>query len=149
MCGGLDLATHISGETPETACETQALPFELPFPITLKRTHRQLEQLKSVEKNLDTNGIGLIAVSRDMIGSHAKYAQKHGLAFTLASDPEYRFASAVDSLVEKKLYGRSYLGPSRSAYLISEKGVLLGLVEAVDSANHAGQALALVSSRPR
>jgi len=106
---------------------------------------RQVQQLKEVAGELAARGFDLIGVSRDTAGSHLKYCCKLELPFTLVSDPDYRFALAVDSLVEKKLYGRVYTGPTRSAYLVDGEGVVLGLVEKVDSANHAGQLRALLS----
>lgn len=100
---------------------------------------RQTQQLREVAAELDGQGVGLIAVSRDTVGSHSKYACKLELPYALVSDPEYGFAAAVDSLVEKKLYGRVYTGPTRSAYLIGGDGVVLGVIEKVDSAGHADQ----------
>ncbi len=106
---------------------------------------RQVQQLKEVAEELADKGFGLIGVSRDTVGSHSKYACKLELPFQLVSDPDYHFASAMDSLVEKKLYGRAYTGPTRSAYLIDSEGAVLGLVERVDSANHAAQLRSLLS----
>src|SRR5690625_620040 len=37
-------------------------------------------------------GYNLIAISKDTCGSHKRYAEKLGAAYTLVSDPEYKFA---------------------------------------------------------
>jgi len=51
--------------------------------------------------------------------------------------------SIGDSLVEKKMYGRTFWGPTRSAYLIDENGCLLAVCEKVDPANHGKQLISL------
>lgn len=91
-------------------------------------------------------GSKVIVVSKDTIGSHARYSAKQKALFTFVSDPGYEFARAVDSLVEKKMYGKVFIGPTRSAYLIDETCVVRGIVEKVDSANHLEQLEVLIRS---
>ena len=105
---------------------------------------QQICQLRDVSRQLERREVGVIAVSRDTVGSHKRYASKMAIPFALVSDPEYRFAQATDSLVEKKLYGRRYVGPTRSAYLIDKEGILRGVIAKVDAANHAQQLLELL-----
>lgn len=107
---------------------------------------RQTAQLSEVAEELDRKGVGLIGVSKDTPGSHLKYASKHELAFPLVSDPDHSFASASKSLVEKKMYGKTFWGPTRSAYLVDSDGIVLAVVEKVDSAGHAQQLRELVDS---
>lgn len=104
---------------------------------------KQIRQIEEVVERLDTLGCGVIAVSKDTPGSHLKYANKLGLAFPLVADPECQFAQATNSLVEKRMYGRVYQGPTRSAYLIDQRSVLRGVVEKVDAAGHGQQLLEL------
>ena len=104
----------------------------------------QTQALTRAKTQLAAKGVGLIAVSKDTIGSHIRYAQKHGFEFSLVSDPDCKFAQSVDAMVEKTLYGRRYIGPARSAYLLGQDGYLLGIVEPVESARHDGQLLELV-----
>ncbi len=87
-------------------------------------------------------GFGVVGLSKDTVGSHLKYAEKHSIGFPLVSDPNHQFAKATDSLVEKKMYGRVFLGPTRSAYLVDENAILLGIWEKVDPGEHGKQALA-------
>lgn len=105
---------------------------------------KQTQQMQVAAAELDKLGYGLVGLSKDTPGSHLKYACKLGLSFPLVSDPEHAFAKATDSLVEKKMYGKTFYGPSRSAYLIDPSGKVLGVVESVDSAEHAEQLLNLV-----
>lgn len=106
---------------------------------------KQTQQMGEVAAELEKLGIELIGVSKDTPGSHLKYTSKLELDFPLVSDPEHQFAKATKSLVEKKMYGKTFFGPTRSAYLLDKQGVVRGIVEKVDSANHAAQLLALAA----
>lgn len=90
-------------------------------------------------------GYNLIAISKDTCGSHKKYAKKQGIGFILASDPEYKFAEATDSLVEKKMYGKTFTAPSRSAFVIDTDGTILASIEKIDTKAHAEELKALVN----
>jgi thioredoxin-dependent peroxiredoxin len=83
-------------------------------------------------------------VSRDTCGSHLKYAGKKKITYTLASDPDDQFAKATDSIVEKSMYGKTYEGPARTAYVIGTDGTVLAVVEKVDTKDHAAQLKAVL-----
>lgn len=91
-------------------------------------------------------GYNLVAVSRDTCGSHLKYAEKKKIAYTLASDPDDLFAKATDSVVEKSMYGKTFQGPARAAYVIGKDGTVLAVVEKVDTKDHAAQLKAVLAS---
>lgn len=107
---------------------------------------KQSQQMQHAAPALDSMGYGLIGLSKDTPGSHLKYAGKLGLDFPLVSDPGHLFAQATESLVEKKMYGKTFHGPTRSAYLIDLDCKVLALIEKIDSADHARQLLDLVAS---
>lgn len=87
----------------------------------------------------DREGFNLIAISKDSCGSHRKYANKLGISYTLASDPDYRFAKATDSMKEKQMFGNRYQAPSRSAYVIDTDGTVLDIIEKVNTKEHADE----------
>ena len=91
-------------------------------------------------------GYNLIAISRDTCGSHLKYAAKKKIGYTLASDPGDLFAKAADSVVEKSMYGKTYLGPARAAFVLDKDGTVLAVAEKVDTADHAAQVRALIAT---
>ena len=82
-------------------------------------------------------GYDLMALSKDTCGSHKKYADKQGISFTLLSDPDHAFAKATQSMVEKKMYGKVYEAPSRSAFVIDTDGTILAVIEKVNTKAHA------------
>jgi len=98
-----------------------------------------------VAEELSKKGVRIISMSKDGCKSHINYAAKHGIPFTLASDPDYLFAKATDSMVEKKMYGKVFHAPSRSAYYIDTDGTVLGVIEKVTPASHGEEIVALVS----
>lgn len=105
---------------------------------------RQNESLAEHAAKFVRVGYDLVAISRDTCGSHARYATKKGIAYTLASDPGDQFARATGSLVEKSMYGKKYVGPARAAYVLERDGTVLAVVERVDAADHAAQLLAVI-----
>lgn len=93
----------------------------------------------------DEAGYNVLTISKDSCGSHKKYIRKHSIGYAIASDPEFKFAEATDSIVEKKMYGKTYSGPSRSAFVIDTDGTILGVIEKIDTKAHAEELKALVS----
>lgn len=61
----------------------------------------------------------IIGISPDLPAKQAKFDDKHGLGFPLLSDPEHEVAEAYGVWGEKKLYGKTYFGIIRSAFLIT------------------------------
>lgn len=94
----------------------------------------------------DEHGYNLVAVSKDTCGSHKNYARKMDISYILASDPEYKFGEATDSVVEKSMFGNTYEAPTRSAYVIDTDGTVLGIIEKVDTKNHAAELKELITN---
>lgn len=107
---------------------------------------KQNDSLAAHVSEFDRRGYNLVAVSRDTCDSHLKYAAKKKIAYTLASDPEDEFAKAAGSIVEKSMYGRTFFGPARAAYVIDTDGTVLAVVDKVDTKDHAAQLHALLNT---
>jgi len=105
---------------------------------------KQNVSLTEEQQSIAQKGVNLIALSKDTCGSHKKYAEKHGINYILASDPNLDFSKATDSMVEKSMYGKTYEGPSRSAFYIDTDGTILGIIEKIDPKNHAAELLELI-----
>ena len=106
---------------------------------------RQVEGLSGFAAELEKAGFGLIAVSRDGATAQARQGEKKLLPFTLVSDPDDLFAKATDSLVDKKMYGRTFSGPARAAYVFDADGRVLAVVPKVDTADHPAQLRAAIA----
>lgn len=64
----------------------------------------------------------VVGISPDPPPALARFDQKHGLGFILLSNPDHAVADAYRAWGEKKMYGRTYRGVLRSAFLIDERG---------------------------
>ena len=104
----------------------------------------QNQSLAAHEDAFAKKGYRIISVGKDTCASHIKYAQKLGITYILVSDPDMLFAQATDSLVEKSMYGKKYMGPTRSAFVFNANGTVTGIIEKVDAENHAAELLALI-----
>jgi peroxiredoxin Q/BCP len=94
----------------------------------------------------DEQGYNVVAISKDSCGSHKNYAEKLGINYLLASDPEYKFAQATDSIVEKQMFGNKYEAPSRSAYVIDTDGTVKAIIEKVNTSEHADELKELIQN---
>jgi peroxiredoxin Q/BCP len=70
-------------------------------------------------------GARIVGVSQDSLKSHDRFIEKQGLTFPLLSDPEHRVHGIFSTWVEKKNYGRVYMGTERSTFLIDAQGKLV------------------------
>jgi len=86
-------------------------------------------------------GYDIYGVSPDSQRSHQNFCAKHELNFTLLSDTEKRMSEAFGVWVEKKMYGRTYMGIQRTTFIINEQGVIEHIFEKVDTKNHYQQIL--------
>jgi peroxiredoxin Q/BCP len=66
----------------------------------------------------------VLGVSRDPVKKHDKFKEKYELPFTLVSDEDGKITEAYGTWVEKKNYGRTYMGIERSTFLIDKKGII-------------------------
>ena len=81
-------------------------------------------------------GVAVLGASKDSVKSHEKFAAKYALTIPLGSDPEGKTIEAFESWVQKKLYGREYMGIDRSTFLI-QGGVIKRIWRKVKVAGHA------------
>ena len=86
-------------------------------------------------------GYEIYGISPDSQRSHQNFCAKHELNFTLLSDAEKTMAEAFGVWVEKKMYGRTYMGIQRTTFIIDEEGTIEQIFEKVDTKNHYQQIL--------
>ena len=92
------------------------------------------------EKNVE-----VIGISRDSVASHAKFAEKYSLPFTLLADPELVAIKAYGVWQEKKLYGKVSFGVVRTTFIIDENGVIERVMEKVKPDTNAAEILETLS----
>lgn len=85
--------------------------------------------------------ITVLGVSADSVKSHAKFAEKYELPFTLLSDEKKEVAEKYGAWGEKKFMGRKYMGMKRVSFLIDPEGKLAKIYDVVRPAEHAEEVL--------
>lgn len=85
-------------------------------------------------------GAVILGVSKDSVESHKRFEEKHGLPFTLLSDPELSVIAAYDVLKPGK-DGTPTRSLIRSTYLIDEEGFIVKAFGAVKAKENAAQML--------
>src|SRR5262249_19004299 len=88
----------------------------------------------------------VIGVSRDSPAKHDKFKAKHGLKLILAADEDGAACERYGVWVEKKLYGRAYMGVERATFLIDEKGRIARIWRKVKVPGHVDEVLAEIKA---
>jgi peroxiredoxin Q/BCP len=87
----------------------------------------------------------VIGVSPDSGSSHARFATKYELPFTLLSDPDKVLAGAFGVWQLKQNYGREYMGIVRSTFLIDARGKVARAWRGVKVKGHADSVLSALA----
>lgn len=91
-------------------------------------------------------GATVIGVSRDPVKKLDRFKAKHDLRVVLASDEPEDVTEAWGVWVEKKLYGREYMGIERATFLIDGAGVVHRVWRKVSVKGHAAEVLTAAQS---
>ncbi len=91
-------------------------------------------------------GAVILGVSPDSEKSHAKFADKHQLPFTLLVDENHKVCDLYQVWGRKKFMGREFDGVFRTTYLIDSKGLIAKVFEGVKPASHSDEVLAALVS---
>ena len=86
-------------------------------------------------------GYQVFGVSKDSQASHIKFKEKYDLPFPLLSDPTTEMLQSFGAWGEKKLYGKSSMGTLRKTFIFDENGILVRIIDKVDTKNHTAQIL--------
>ncbi|MBQ7273260.1 MAG: peroxiredoxin [Bacteroidales bacterium] len=86
-------------------------------------------------------GYNVVGVSKDSAESHTGFRAKHGLPFRLLADTSTSMLQAFGAWGEKKMYGKTVLGTLRRTFIFDEAGILVRIIEKVDTKNAASQVL--------
>jgi peroxiredoxin Q/BCP len=86
-------------------------------------------------------GIEILGVSPDDVGSHEKFKSKYDLPFTLLADPDHKTAEAYGVWGERTAYGKTFMGIKRSTFLIDEDGKVARAMLGIKPAGHAAAVL--------
>jgi peroxiredoxin Q/BCP len=91
-------------------------------------------------------GAVVLGVSPDSAAKHVKFKEKYDLPFTLLADPEHEVSETYGVWGEKRYMGRTYLGVSRTTFLVAPEGTVAKVMEDVNPEAHADDVLATLTS---
>ena len=74
----------------------------------------------------DLGDATVVGISPDLPAKQARFDEKFDLGYPLLSDPDHVVADSYGTWGQKTMYGRSYQGIIRSAFLIDEQGTVAG-----------------------
>lgn len=83
----------------------------------------------------------VLGISRDSAKSHVKFRQKYDLPFPLLVDTDGDVCQAYGVIDKKTLFGNTFLGITRSTFLIDEKGKIQQIWRKVKVSGHADDVL--------
>lgn len=90
-------------------------------------------------------GYEVIGVSKDSSASHAKFAEKYSLPFTLISDPSTELNQAFGVWQKKKMARREYMGTVRTTFITDADHRVTHIINKVDTKNAAAQIMKLLA----
>lgn len=102
----------------------------------------EAQDFRNLNKDFTKLGAVIVGASKDSVESHDNFKAKQSLPFALLADTEGVLCDAYGVWVEKKLYGRTYMGIERATFLIDEQGVVREIWRKVKVKGHAGAVLA-------
>ena len=103
---------------------------------------KEAQAFQEALTELDGAGVAVIGLSKDSVKAQDKFAEKYGLSFPLASDPDGAVVEAYGAWVEKSMYGKSYMGIDRSTVLVDRAGKVARIWRKVKVPGHAAEVLA-------
>lgn len=96
---------------------------------------------RDAEADLRAAGARVIGISPDGAASHARFAAKHRLPFTLLSDPEGELSRRFGVWVEKNFYGKKKQGIARTTFILDPEGIVRKIFPKVKVPGHVARVL--------
>ncbi len=88
----------------------------------------------------------MLGISPDDAADHVKFREKYDLPFTLLADTEHEVAERYGVWGEKRYGDRTYLGVSRTTFLVAPEGTVAKVMHDVNPETHADDVLAALAS---
>jgi peroxiredoxin Q/BCP len=93
-------------------------------------------------QDFNTIGAVVLGVSTDSAASHKKFAATFGLPFTLLSDEFKEVVGRYGVFGEKKFLGKTYMGTTRTSFLIDPSGAIAKVYKKMKPQTHSAEVIA-------
>lgn len=100
----------------------------------------------ALKTEFEAAGAVVIGMSKDSVRRHDNFIAKQELQVRLASDEDGKVIEEYGVWVQKKLYGREYMGIERATFLIGADGVIREIWRKVKVKGHADAVLDAVKA---
>jgi len=90
--------------------------------------------------------VTVMGVSPDPHGAVARFAEKYSLRFPLLADEDHAVAEAYGVWGEKRMYGKTYWGVSRSTFIIDSEGRIAKVMPQVSPETHDDEVLSALAT---
>jgi peroxiredoxin Q/BCP len=107
----------------------------------------QARGIRDAYADFERAGAVVLGISPDTPAKHAKFKDRYGLPFTLLADPDHEVAERYGVWGEKRYRGRTYMGVSRTTFLVAPDGTVAKVMHDVKPATHADDVLAALVSK--
>ncbi len=84
-------------------------------------------------------GYKIVGVSKDNQKSHSSFIEKYSLPFPLISDTTTTILKEYGAWGRKVMMGREYDGIIRKTFVIDEEGIIIDIIEKVETKKHSSQ----------
>lgn len=92
-------------------------------------------------EDLQAKGVTVLGVSTDSAKSHVKFATKHDLPFPLLVDEDGEVGTRYECYGLKKMYGKEFMGITRSSFIIGPDGKLEKIYRKVKPEPHVAEVI--------
>ena len=105
----------------------------------------QAKGIRDAYADFEAAGAVVLGISPDDVKRHVKFKQKYDLPFTLLADPEHEVAERYGVWGEKRYMGRTYMGISRTTFLVAADGTVAKVLPNVKPDAHAEDVLSALA----
>lgn len=81
----------------------------------------------------------ILGASGDSVESHRKFKEKYDLPYTLLADESHEIAQAYGVWQQKSMFGKKYMGISRTTFIIDPDGRITTVFQNVNPLGHAAE----------
>jgi peroxiredoxin Q/BCP len=91
-------------------------------------------------------GATILGMSPDAVESHAKFAKKYELPFTLLADSEKSVCELYGVWKERNMYGKKSMGVERTTFVVDARGIVRRIFPKVKVDGHFEQVLEAIKA---
>ena len=90
-------------------------------------------------------GATVLGVSPDPVDAIKRFHAKQSLDFTLLADADHEVAELYGVWGERSMYGKTYMGVTRSTFILDEEGVVRHVIPKASPKTHDDEVLAVLA----